>query len=231
MTEGSSSSGRRSNSRDGDVTMDFYTFSLLLGGVGLASMAVSGIGQRGHAGRAVRSAPRAHGRAGGARVLSVKHHGRSGNAMSTQRAASAASSVLWALASPRTLFSLLLGVGATGLVLEPMLSGVPLAAASAAGGVAFDRLIVTQIWNFVLRFASVPAVTLDSCITDHATAVTAFDATGHGIVAVELDGQVVHVLGTLWSADRAAGVKVRAGQRVRIEEVNAARNRCSVSAL
>ena len=62
-------------------------------------------------------------------------------------------------------------------------------------------------------------------------AVTGFDRDGHGLVALELDGQVVQVLATLRAADRAAGVRVRAGDRVRVEEIDAARNRCVVSAL
>jgi hypothetical protein len=221
--------------------MDFYSFSLLLGGVGLTAMAVSGIGQRGHMGRAGRGArggSKGQGHAGASKLAAARHsakHGghtaKHGGARPAHRAATRASGVLWALMSPKTIFSVMLGVGTTGLLLESTLSGIVLAGVSVAGGVAFNRLLVTPIWNFALRFASAPAVTLDSCITDHATAVTGFDASGHGVVAVELDGQIVQVLGTLWPADRAAGVKVRAGQRVRIEEVNAARNRCSVSAL
>jgi translation initiation factor IF-1 len=50
-------------------------------------------------------------------------------------------------------------------------------------------------------------------------------------VEVELDGQVIQVLGTLQPADRLAGIKVRAGDRVRIEDVDTEQNRCTVSAL
>jgi translation initiation factor IF-1 len=68
-------------------------------------------------------------------------------------------------------------------------------------------------------------------VEDEVRAVTGFDRDGHGLVAVELDGQVVQILATLRAADRAAGVRVRAGDRVRVDEVDAARNRCVVSAL
>jgi hypothetical protein len=61
--------------------------------------------------------------------------------------------------------------------------------------------------------------------------VTAFDENGQGLVAVDLDGQVVQVLATLPPPERAAGVRVHAGDRVRIESVDARRNRCTVSML
>jgi hypothetical protein len=127
------------------------------------------------------------------------------------------------------LFSVLLGFGASGLVLRGLLSGPLLIGAAGAGGVALERLLVTPIWNFVLRFASRPALTLESCVTDKATAVTSFDANGEGLVSVELDGQIVQVLGRLRASDRAVGAKVRAGDHVRIEDVDSARNRCTVS--
>ena len=40
------------------------------------------------------------------------------------------------------------------------------------------------------------------------------------MVSVEVDGQVVQLLGTLSPTDRALGVSVRAGARLRIEEVD-----------
>jgi hypothetical protein len=67
-------------------------------------------------------------------------------------------------------------------------------------------------------------------VSDEATAVTSFDANGQGIISLEVDGQVVQVLATLRPDDRALGpARVRAGQRVRIDEVDAAQNRCTVS--
>jgi translation initiation factor IF-1 len=83
----------------------------------------------------------------------------------------------------------------------------------------------------MMRFASAPALTLESVLEDEVQAVTGFDAEGHGLVTVEVDGQVVQVLATLRSEDRAAGVRVRAGDRLRVEEVDDRRNRCVVSPL
>jgi hypothetical protein len=64
---------------------------------------------------------------------------------------------------------------------------------------------------------------------DEATAVTSFDRNGQGLIAVEVDGQMVQILGTLKSGDREMNVRVPAGSRLRIEDVDAARNRCTVS--
>jgi len=131
--------------------------------------------------------------------------------------------------SPRVLFSLALGFGASGLLLRPMLFEPLLLAAAAGGAVLFDRVLVTPLWNLAMRFASNPASTLESAISDEATAVTAFDANGQGIVSLELDGQVVQILATLQPDDRLLGTRVRAGQRVRIEDVNTEKNCCTVS--
>ena len=80
-----------------------------------------------------------------------------------------------------------------------------------------------------MRFASTPASTLESAVTDEATAVTSFDQNGQGIVSLEVDGQVVQILATLHADDRLLPTRVRAGQRVRIEDVNVAKNSCTVS--
>jgi hypothetical protein len=133
------------------------------------------------------------------------------------------------ITSPRILFSVFLGLGTTGIVLRPVLGGVFLALAAFVGGVAFERVLVTPLWNFTMRFASRPALTLESAISEEATAVTNFDANGQGIVSIELDGQVVQILGTLAAADRELGARVPAGTRVRIEDVDTERNRCTVS--
>ncbi|HEX4683046.1 MAG TPA: hypothetical protein VH277_10070 [Gemmatimonadaceae bacterium] len=193
--------------------MDLYISSLLLGAGGLAVMALSGLGTRGHGGSSHSGHGRGHGQGRQA------GHGHGG----------AASRALWAITSPRFLFSLALGFGAVGEATRPVLGGVLQLAAAVAGGILFERLIVTPLWNFAMRFASTPARTLESAITDEATAVTAFDANGQGIVSIEVDGQIVQCLATLNAGDRGLGVRVRAGQRVRIEDVSSSQNRCTVS--
>jgi hypothetical protein len=109
-----------------------------------------------------------------------------------------------------------------------LLSGALLFVCAALGGLAFEAGLIRPLWNFLFRFESSPALTLESCIGDEARAATSFDAKGNGLIALELDGQVVQVLGSLRREDRDAGVRVRAGDPVRIDEVDAERNRCTV---
>ena len=131
--------------------------------------------------------------------------------------------------SPRLLFSVALGLGTAGLVFRSVLSEPILFAVALGLGILFERVVVSPLWNLLFRFESNPATTLESSVMDEATAVTAFDRNGQGLIAVEVDGQMVQVLGTLQSGDRAMNVKVPAGSRLRIEDVDAARNRCTVS--
>ena len=60
-------------------------------------------------------------------------------------------------------------------------------------------------------------------MTDEAVAVSSFDDNGQGIVSLEVDGQVLQILATLQPQDRLLGARVRAGQRLRIDDVNAAK--------
>lgn len=219
------------------MIVDLYVGSLALGALGLAAMAVGGLAHAGHHGAApAHGGPAGHfGHAGGARgslagrAVGARGTRGGGRASRGDGAPGLASRAFWAFTSPRLLFSLLLGFGTAGVLLRPLLGGGLLAVGAVGGAVLFERLIVSPIWNLTLRFASAPARTLETAVADEATAVTTFDSNGQGIVALEVDGQVVQVLGTLQSSDRALGVRVRAGERLRIEDVDTARNRCTVS--
>lgn len=215
--------------------MDIYVTALALGGVGLAGMALSGLGRPGHShGGAAHSG---HGHSG--HIHAGHGHGTHANGANAHAAHSheahqthskeGGSNPLLALMSPRLLFSVALGLGTAGILLRPILPEPILAATALALGIIFERFIVTPIWNFTFRFASNPATTLESSVMEEATAVTSFDKNGQGLIAVNVDGQMVQVLGTLQSGDRALNVKVPAGARLRIEDVDAARNRCTVS--
>jgi hypothetical protein len=197
--------------------MDPFVFSLILGGAGLATMALSGLAR--HGGVRHGHAPGAHGRH--APGHHATHHAPTGGLRQTL------SGLFWSLLSPRVLFSLLVGFGTAGMVVRRFLRGPWALATALAGAVLFELILVAPLWRFLLRFESNPALTLESAVLDVAHAVTTFDAAGQGLVAVELDGQVVQILATLRAGDRAQ--RVRAGDRVRIEEVDAARNRCTVS--
>jgi len=215
--------------------MDPYTFSLTLGGVGLGVMALSGFAQAAHAGHghATTGHGHAHGHAHADSHSGDGHttHVPATGARHTGVRGSSSASRLLALLQPRVAFSVLVGFGAAGLVLRPFLPGPLLLAASLGAGLAFEWGLVAPLWRFLFRFASEPAETLESIVSDEARAVTGFDADGNGLVAVELNGQVVQLLATLNPAERAAARKVRAGDRLRVEAVDDTRNRCTVTYL
>ena len=204
--------------------MNLYALSLAIGAVGLLAMALTGLGR--HAHHHVGGKLGGRGRAGHARAA-----GRPGHPHAPHAGGVRASAVawLWSLTSPRVLFSLLVGFGTTGIAVRGVLAGPLLFAGALAGGLMFEVAIVAPLWNFLLRFASAPALTLESCILDEVQAATRFDASGHGLVAAEVDGQVIQVLAMLRPEDRVAGVRVRAGDLLRIEAVDGRRTRCLVS--
>jgi hypothetical protein len=222
--------------------MDIYISALVMGAAGMLFMALGGLGRHGrggssraqghgrtHASNAPSAARSAPARQAHVQTSSTRVHSRSRAA--AHSAGSSLTHALLQLTSPRVLFSVLVGFGATGQFFGPMLSGWALPSAALAGGILFERFVVTPIWNLALKFASRPARTLENAITDEATAVTAFDANGEGIVSFEMDGQIVQVLARLRPGDRWPGLSVRVGQKLRIEDVNAARNTCTVSIL
>ncbi len=195
-----------------------YGFSLALGAVGLAVMAFLGFGHHGggHAGH--------HGTAHG-----LAHHtGHSGQAASHGHGHDGAGRLI-GLLSPRVLFSFLVGLGATGLLVAPFTFEPLTAAAAVTGGWAFERYLVGPIWRFLFRFESRPAAMLESALMEEARAVTDFDARGQGLIQIELDGQIVQLLGTVQAGDLEPDRRIRSGDLLRIEEVDAARNRCTVS--
>jgi len=209
--------------------MDLYISSMVLGAIGFTAMALGGLGSRGgghHAGTAGHS----HGLLHGHSHAGHGAHGHGSHAGHGHTGA-AAGRTFWLITSPRFLFSLMLGFGATGAMLHSVLPAPLLLGAAALGAVAFERFLVSPLWNFTMRFASRPAETLESSVTDEAVAVSAFDDNGQGIVSLELDGQVLQILATLQPQDRVLGSRVRAGQRLRIDDVNAERQTCTVSIL
>ncbi|HET7585902.1 MAG TPA: hypothetical protein VFK13_13380 [Gemmatimonadaceae bacterium] len=133
------------------------------------------------------------------------------------------------LLNPRQLFTLAFGFGIVGVALRGHASEWIVVTAALAGAIAFERFVIAPMWNLLERFGSRPALTLESGIMDEARAVTSFDANGQGLIALELDGQLVQVLGTLSAEERAAGVRVRAGDTLVVQDVDAKRNRCTVS--
>ena len=199
--------------------MDPYTFSLTLGSVGLGVMALSGFAHATHAGHGHGAHGQSHGShvghghatgghssSGPAQIMhGVRGAARSGGTRAARGSSSA--SRLLSLLQPRVAFSVLVGFGAAGLVLRPFLPEPALLAAALGAGLVFEWGLVAPLWRFLFRFASEPAETLESVVSDEARAVTSFDANGNGLVAVELDGQVVQLLATLNASERGDGAE------------------------
>ena len=59
------------------------------------------------------------------------------------------------------------------------------------------------------------------------TAVTDFDSKGYGLVRLNLDGQVVQLLGQLAPEEELSG-RVRSGETLFVRSVDPARQRCVV---
>jgi hypothetical protein len=66
-------------------------------------------------------------------------------------------------------------------------------------------------------------------VMEEAEAMMDFDAQGQGLIKLELDGQVVQLLGSLSPEEMSQARRIRRGDLLRIEDVDAARNRCIVS--
>lgn len=205
--------------------MDPYVVSLAAGATGLVAMGIFGLSHFGagshgaHDGHAAGGGHAAHGGHG----AHGAHDGHAGQ----HHAGEQGGSWMQSLLSPRVLFSVLVGFGAGGLLAERV-GGIWQLAAAVVGAVAFETLLVGPLWRFLFRFESRPALTLESSIEDDARAVTSFDANGCGLVALDVDGQVVQLLATLTADERARGVRVRSGDLVRIAEVDASNGRCIV---
>jgi hypothetical protein len=202
--------------------MDLYMVSLATGALGLVIMGVGGFSHLGHAGH-VHGGHVGHGHAG-------HGHGDQGREQAlTGHMPGTSSGWRWtSLLSPRLLFSLMVGFGAGGIVAAPLGEPWQLGAGIVAAA-AFETLLVGPFWRFLFRFESRAATTLESSIEDEARAVTGFDAHGNGLVALDVDGQVVQLLATLAPEERSRGVHIRSGDVVRIAEVDAARGRCTVT--
>jgi hypothetical protein len=127
------------------------------------------------------------------------------------------------------MFNFLVGFGATGLIVERLVGPVLALPIAVLGGIGFEVFVVRPLFNSLFRFESQPAQTLGSALMSEGRAVTGFDANGNGLIALELGGEVVQVLGTQLKDERKSGVRIRAGDIVRIEEVDDSRNRCTVS--
>jgi hypothetical protein len=240
--------------------MFVYELLLVTGAIGLIAMALMGFGHHGGlrgpghhvdlhgshtghlhagaggshaplAGHSAHAAPTAHpvgtGHAGHHGVVRAAGH----SAAEGGREQSGGGSLLSVL-SPVTLFAGCLGAGAAGSLLTHWGLPAPEVVAGALGAaVLLNALLVRPMMRLVMGFASTPARGLVGALMERAEAITAFDANGEGLVRVLVDGQSVDVLARLSEEERRQGVHVQRGQSVRIEDVDAQKNCCTVSRL
>jgi membrane protein implicated in regulation of membrane protease activity len=118
--------------------------------------------------------------------------------------------------SPRAIFTLCLGFGATGMALNGLSPWFSVLLAL-IGAIILEGLLVRPYWNALLGFASHPAQTLESLEGQTGYAITRFNANGEGLVRLLLDGQERQVLGRLEPLQ--IGKPVVVGTLLRILEV------------
>ena len=185
-----------------------------------------------HIASAGRGAGRFGGARAGARVASARAGGARGSrgARATAGARGSFKDALSAWLSPRVLFTLSLGIGATGLLLKPVLSNeIALAVFAFAGGLFLEKALVAPLWGLLMQFGSAPARTLESAAFEEAVAITAFDSQGCGMVAIVLDGHEMRALARLQPDPNGAKPRVKSGDILLVESVDAARGQCVVS--
>ena len=184
-----------------------FLILMVVGLVGLAVMALPALSRHG----------------GGASAGRLGHAGHAGHA-----AHNATPGLTRFLPSPRLIFSLLALYGAFANALERAAHLSPVAAAlvAVAPALVVERFLVTPLWNLVFRFEAAPSSPLDLLILAEARAVTPF-RNGRGLVELVRDGRTVQLRAQL--VDQQAGLPVRVGDRLRVEEVDAQRERLTVS--
>ena len=131
--------------------------------------------------------------------------------------------------SPRLAFSVLALYGAFANVFVaahlPAWAAALLAVVPAA---LLERFAMTPLWRTLFKLESQGSRPLAEIVMSEATAVTAFRG-GRGVVSVVRDGRLVQFSARL--IDAQASLPVRVGDRLRIEDVDAARERVTVSVL
>lgn len=174
----------------------------------------------------------------GARVTGAKTSGARTNGARGSRGARANGArgsfkdALSSWLSPRVLFTLSLGIGATGLLLEPIISNeIARALVSIVGGLFLEKALVAPLWELLMRFGSAPARTLESAVLEEAVALTAFDSHGCGLVSITLGGHEMRALARLKPNTDLPPPRVKSGDVLIVESVNAARGQCVVSFL
>lgn len=219
---------------------------MVAGLVGLLLMAMPAIGRHGHAhgAHAAHGARAVFGRGATAPRLAGRSAGGSGTAIAASTAGAAASAasagrelvgadgpatrLLRFVPSPRAICSVLALYGAFGnaLIHAAHLRFGVAALVAAAPALLVEYLLVRPVWNLLFRFQGQPSSPLEALLLSEAQAVVPF-RNGRGLVSVVRDGRTVQLAATLREDHAALPVKV--GDRLRIEDVDARRERVTVS--
>jgi membrane protein implicated in regulation of membrane protease activity len=216
-----------------------FLIIMAVGLVGLLLMALPGMQRHGHVGGAARIAPHVHGGVhAGHASAHAPHAGASaprsapgvmkGAAGAAQNAeAQAGFEIARLIPSPRAIFSMMTLFGAFAYGLFETLHVWQLAAVLAlVPAVGIEYFAVRPLWNMMFQFQGRPTSPIEALVTCEAKAVTPF-RNGRGVVAVERDGRVVQFSARL--QDKHAGMPVKVGDTLCVEEVDPANERMLVS--
>jgi hypothetical protein len=208
---------------------------MVIGLVGLMVMAIPAFAHHGHLPpTAGHGGALGHGVHGGHALGTGHGHGlQTGQGTSKEIVpadVAAGSGLLRWIPTPRAIFSMFALYGAFGNALIEA-AGLPFLTAALVAlipALLVERLAVTPLWNLIFRFQGQPSAPLEELIFSEATAVTPF-RNGRGIVSLVRDGRRVQLSARLSAPEAALAVKV--GERLRVEDVDAANERVTVSVL
>jgi hypothetical protein len=117
-------------------------------------------------------------------------HQPSGHNIAANQALSDLISGLLTWFSPAYLAGAIIGFGATGTLLAPILHGWLQLGVVLVGAYIICFFCIRPLLTGVRKWASLPAKILSDAILEIGTAVTDFDSKGYGLVRLNLDGQV-----------------------------------------
>ena len=216
--------------------MSVFLILMVAGLTGLVLMALPGLLHQGHGGHAGHTLPPAGHTTSGHLPQGAGHHalpapsGQQGaHAHATsQNAEGGGWSVARFLPNPRVIFSLMTLIGAFGNLFNRSLHLTPLLSGLLAFPCAYviEQFAIKPLWNFLFQFEGKPSTPLAHLVLGEAEAVTPF-ANGKGIVQVVRDGRLVQFSAHL--SPEQAMMPIHVGDKLRIEEVDAKKERLTVS--
>jgi hypothetical protein len=209
---------------------------MVIGLVGLVMMAIPALFGHGHPGHHHLPLSQGHGHAH-LPGITHGHHGAHPAELPPAQAGVGADKLIVATAahggfrfipSPRAVFSLCALYGASGnaLVHAGHLSPGVAAVVAIAPALLVERLLIRPVWNLMFRFKAEASSPLEQLILAEAQAVVPF-RNGRGLITTIRDGRQVQLSAQLREQD--ATTPVNFGQRLRIEDVDARRERVTVS--